>query len=225
MKLVPWLHVPLVLGLVFATALPAAERDGNCFDFRTTVVTPLQPPIPLLEGRDNSAFGTRPGGVSWAASRAVVTMPITSVYEKLLDHRNVKDMMKTTLVTTSLERPDYLQFHVVDVVVRLQALFLKLKVAWTEAWAYSLVEGTRDAPRKIVVSYQKIAGTRHIERQCGSYVLEAREGDATDLSLYDEVKARRRSAEDTRNMHAGILRNIRVGSGPRAEERGRAARR
>jgi hypothetical protein len=27
--------------------------------------------------------------------------------------------------------------------------------------------------------------------------------------MYEEVKADRRSAEDTRNMHAGILRNLR----------------
>src|SRR6185295_3486254 len=100
-----------------------------------------------------------------------------------------------------------------DVVVTLRALFVKVKVAWTEEWGYSLVEGTREAPRKIVVSYQKIAGTRHIEHQCGSYVLQAHDQATTDLSLYEEIKADRRSAEDTRDMHAGILRNLR-GQGP-----------
>jgi hypothetical protein len=60
-----------------------------------------------------------------------------------------------------------------------------------------------------VVSYQKIAGSGHIERQCGSYVLQARDDGTTDLSMYEEVKADRRSAEDTRDMHRGILRNLR----------------
>jgi hypothetical protein len=59
-----------------------------------------------------------------------------------------------------------------------------------------------------VVSYQKVAGTGHIQRQCGSYVLEAR-GAATDISMYEEIKASRRTARDTRDMHAGILENLR----------------
>ena len=34
-------------------------------------------------------------------------------------------------------------------------------------------------------------------------------GEATDLSMYEEIKADRRSARDTRDMHAGILANFR----------------
>jgi hypothetical protein len=62
----------------------------------------------------------------------------------------------------------------------------------------------------MVISYEKVAGTGHIERQCGSYVLQARTDGTTDLSMYEEVKADRRSAKDTRDMHAGILRNLRA---------------
>ena len=43
----------------------------------------------------------------------------------------------------------------------------------------------------------------------GVHVLRARDDGTTDVSLYEEVKADRRSAEDTRNMHRGILRNLR----------------
>jgi hypothetical protein len=71
------------------------------------------------------------------------------------------------------------------------------------------VEGKEDAPRKIVISYQKVAGSGHLQRQCGSYVLQARDEASTDLSMYEEVKADRRSARDTRDMHTGILRNLR----------------
>jgi hypothetical protein len=162
-----------------------------------------------VEGRDNSAFGTYPNGIDWAAGRAVLQMPIDSAYAKLLDHQNVKDMERTTLATRVFVRPGYLQFHLVDVVVTVRALFVKMKVAWTEAWGYTLVEGREDAPRKIVISYQKVAGSYHLQRQCGSYVLQARDDASTDLSLYEEVKADRRSARDTRDMHAGILRNLR----------------
>ena len=205
---------PFTLALALLTVAlaafgEAAEPPRPCFDFSLRILDPLSPPIPRIEGRDNSAFGTYPNGIDWAAGRALVDVPIGGLYVKLLDHRNVKDMKKTTLSTTVLERPGYLDFHRVDVVVLLRALFVKVKVAWTEEWGYSLVEGTRDAPRKIVVSYQKIRGTGFIKHQCGSYVLQAHDEASTDLSLYEEIKADHRSAEDTRNMHAGILRNLR----------------
>ena len=207
MRLPPGLFTLPILAL--AAFGETAEPPRPCFDFALKIIDPLRPPLPRIEGRDNSAYGTYPSGIDWAAARALVAMPIGAVYAKLLDHRTVKDMKKTTLSTTVLERPGYLDFHHVDVVVTLRALFVKVKVAWTEEWGYSLVEGTREAPRKIVVSYQKIAGSRFIKHQCGSYVLQAYDETTTDLSLYEEIKADRRSAEDTRNMHVGTLRTLR----------------
>jgi hypothetical protein len=199
-----------LLAIVLAASGESAEPPRPCFDFSAKIVDPLRPPLPMIPDRDNSAYGTYRNGIDWAASRALVEMPIAALYAKLLDHRNMKDMKKTTLSTTVLERSGYLEFHHVDVVVLLRALFLKMKIAWAEEWGYSLVEGTREAPRKIVVSYQKLGGTRYLKHQCGSYVLQAHDEATTDVSLYDEVVADRRSAEDTRNMQAGILRNIRA---------------
>jgi hypothetical protein len=196
--------------LAAATRLTAAELAGPCFDFGQKVVEPLRPVIPLLPGADNHVFGTYPTGIIWAAGRVVLQAPVAAAYAGLLDHRNVKDMTKTALVTTVLDRPGYMAFHLVDVVVTLRALFLKLELPWTEAWGYSLVDGTVAAPRRIVVSYQKVAGTGHIKRQCGSYVLQARDDGTTDLSMYEEVRADRRSARDTRDMHRGIVRNLRA---------------
>jgi len=197
---------PAVVLLLVAGA--AGDASGPCFDFDRRIVDPLRPSIPLLEGRDNSSFGTYTNGVDWASTRAVLAMPLRTAYAQVLDHRTQKDMKKTELATRVEQRPGYLQYHLVDVVVTLRLLLFKTQVAWTEAWAYALVDGTEEDPRRIVVSYQKVAGTRHIQRECGSYVLEARDG-ATDISLYEEVKADRRTARDTRDMHAGILANIR----------------
>jgi hypothetical protein len=200
--------LPLGLALIFGAAIPS-EPGSACFDFDHKVVEPLRPPIPLVEGRDNSRFGTYPNGVNWASTRAVLDIPIAAAYAKMQDHENQKDMKKTTLSTKVLQRPGYLRFDLVDIVVTVRALFIKTKVAWTEAWGYALADGTESDPRKIVISYEKAAGTRHIQRQCGSYVLEAR-GGQTDISMYEEVKADHRSAEDTRDMHAGILESLRA---------------
>ncbi len=199
-----------LLAISLAAYGAAAESPGPCFDFTGRIVDPLRPPIPMIAGRDHIVFGTYPNGIDWAAGRALVDMPIAAVYAKLLDHRNVKDMKKTTLSTTVRERAGYLAFHRVDIVVSLRALFFKVKVGWTEEWAYALLEGSPEDPRRIVVSYQKLDGTRYLKHLCGSYVLQAQDEATTDLSLYDEVVASRRSAEDTRDMEAGILRNIRA---------------
>ena len=198
-----------LLTLAVSASGQAADPAGPCFDFAAPVVDPLRPPLPLIEGRDNSAFGTYPGGIDWASRRALVHLPIAALYARILDHRYLKDMKKTTLSVTVLERPGYLELHHVDVVVSVRALLVKLKIAWTEEWGYRLVEGTGEAPRRIVVSYQKISGTRYIRHQCGSYVLQARDDGNTDLSLYEEVDAERRSAENTRDMQAGILGSLR----------------
>jgi hypothetical protein len=48
-----------------------------------------------------------------------------------------------------------------------------------------------------------------VRHQCGSHLLRRLGPGRTDLFLYDEIDARRRSAEDTRDMQRGILRNIR----------------
>jgi hypothetical protein len=187
----------------------AADQVRPCFDFTTTIVDPLHPPIPMIPDRDNNLFGTYSNGVHWSATRARMAMPITELYARLLDHRNHKDMKKTVLSTSAIERPGYLDFQRVDVTVTLRALFFKKRIAWAEEWGFTLVEGTREAPRRIVASYQKVDGTRYLKHQCGSYVLQALDEASSDLSLYDEVIADRRNAEDTRDMQAGILKNIR----------------
>jgi hypothetical protein len=197
------------LTIALAAATEAADASRPCFDFTAPIVEPLHPLLPMVEGRDNSVFGTYRDGVSWAATRAILRMPIAALYAKLLDHRNHKDMKKTTVVTKVSERPGYLEFHDVDIVVTLRALFFKMKVAWSEQWGFCLADGTREAPRKIVASYQKTGGTKYLKHQCGSYVLQPNDETSSDLSMYDEVIADRRSAEDTRNMQAGILRSLR----------------
>jgi hypothetical protein len=196
--------------IVLVASVEAGDLPEPCFDFDTTVVEPLRPSIPLVPGRDNSSFGTYPSGVAWASTRAELDMPISVLYERLLDHRNHKDMKKTVVKTTEVPRPGYLQFQRVEILVTVRKLLFKAKLKWTEEWGFSLVEGTREAPLRIVASYQKTdGGTKHLKHQCGSYTLQAIDSASSDLAMYDEVLADRRDAEDTRKMQAGILRSIR----------------
>lgn len=182
----------------------------SCFNFSRPIVEPLGPEVPpSIDGRDVHVFGTRPDGVDWAAGRATLDLPIGTVYQRILEHESLKDMRKTTLVRTAEERPGYLAFQFVDVAVRVRAILFKMKVTWREAWGFVVAKGSAEAPERIVASYEKVAGTKHINHQCGSYIMDAKGGSTTELSFYEEIKAARRSAEDTRNMHAGILKNLR----------------
>ena len=187
----------------------ADEPPPKCFNLSLPIREPLHPPIPRIDGTDNTAFATYPDGIDWAAARAVIRQPIEVVYARLLDHRNVKDMTRTKLETQVYQRPGLLEYHVVSIVVTLNVLLFKKTIAWTEEWAFSLAQGTPETPERIVASYQKLDGTQHISHECGNYVLERLPDGSTDISMYEEVKATRRSARDELNMHLGNLRKLR----------------
>jgi hypothetical protein len=197
---------------MLVTAVNGAGADGSqstCFDLSGPVTEPLRPPIPLIDGNDNTTYATQPDGIAWAAARAIVHRPIEAVYLKLLDHRNVKNMRKTELETQVLERPGLLEYHLVSIVVTVKVVLFTKTFAWSEEWGFTLAAGTRERPDRIVVAYQKVDGTKELQHECGSYVLQRLRDGSTDLFMYEEIKAPRRSARDTMNMQRGILRNLR----------------
>ena len=200
----------LLLPAGLLAAPPAGpSRDARpCFALQDGVSEPLGPFLPRRDG-DHAEWGTYPDGRAWASTRARVELPLAIVLAKLRDHRNLKDMSRTRLVTRPQVRAGYLDAREVDVEVTLRALFVKLRVAWTEEWGYRVLAGSATEPEAALAVYQKVAGSSHLAHQCGSYLLTPAGPRATDLTLYEEVKARRRSAEDTRDMQRGILRNLR----------------
>ena len=205
-------HSLCVGGAAVAIALgsTAWSAEGSCFDFSRPILEPLRPPVPAApDGSDVHVFGRRADGPDWAAGRATIQAPIEHVYGRILEFTCLKDMTKTTVNRHPENRPGFLAFQVVDIAVRVRALVVKKTIEWREAWGFALTEGTPHAPRRIVASYQKVSGTGYIKHLCGSYVMTALDAGRTDLAFYEEVRASRRNAEDTRNMHAGILRNLR----------------
>ena len=196
--------------MVVALASTVSGAESSCFDFSRPIVEPLRPVVPAaLDGRDAHVFGRRADRLDWAAGRATIEAPIAAVYGRILEFTSLKDMTKTTVKRHPESRPGFLAFQVVDIAVRVKAVIVKTTIEWREAWGFALTEGTPDAPRRIVASYQKVSGTGHIKHLCGSYVMTAMDSGRTDLAFYEEVRASRRNAEDTRNMHIGILRNLR----------------
>ena len=204
----------MVSSVVPAGLVVADDSASSCFDVAAGFEAPLREPIPLGEGGDVSIHGRRPDGIDWAATRAIVDLPAGRVLASLRDHRNVKDMSRTVLQARRQEQPGYLEVCHLDIDVTVRAIFLKLHVRWTEEWAYRLLRGSAERPEVALVNYQKIAGTKHIRHQCGSYLIRSLGDSRTDLFMYEEISARRRSSKDTSDMHCGILRNIREGIWP-----------
>jgi hypothetical protein len=199
----------VAVGPLAAAEDPSLGPSGPCFDLSRGFDAPLRTPPMLDDSGDRSEHGTRRDGVDWAVTRAVVDLPIRALLDKLLDPRNLKAMEKTQLVIRERHHPDYLALRRVDVSVRVKALLVSFAVEWTEEWAWRLLEGTHRAPERVLANYQKVEGTGHIRHQCGSVLLQRLDAGRTDLFLYDEIDAKRRSAKDTRDMQRGILSNVR----------------
>jgi hypothetical protein len=183
-------------------ATVAVADDEKCFDFSMKVERPLRPAPPLNRSLATLEFGSLENpSREFGSGRGLVPKPLEQVYEWLLDHTNWKDMKKTRLSVKEFNRPGYLAFHRVDVVVRVWAF---IQIGWVEEWAYALIAGPPRTPNHVVVSYQKTSGTPHLPRLCGSVELR-REGTGTDVYFYEEARADRYKARDMVRMQRGNL--------------------
>lgn len=196
-----------LLVLLSILCLPAfGEESPRCFDFNTKVTKPLGKMLPLKPGQDTSDLGDLKDGVNWASLRGTVKKPIKKVLDLLLDHKTTASPRVDEMEVAKVESPNYLARHDVKFLIK---PFLFVKVRWTEQWAYTLVDGTPADPKEVLVSYQKVEGTSHIEHLCGSVVLRKLGPNETDVYQYEEAKATQRSAKDTLKGNIGTLKTLR----------------
>lgn len=143
--------------------------------------------------------------VEFAGARALIQLPIKEVYEWLLDHTNWKDMSRTKLKVLESKKAGYEAFHTVDVDIHIWA-FINLQ--WVEEWAYALLEGTPAAPKRYQISYQKLSGTGHVKRLCGSITLKEAGPNKTDAYFYEEALADRYHWQNMLEMHQNNIRRL-----------------
>jgi hypothetical protein len=193
-------------GLLVAVAatVPAfgeaeAKRSG-CVDWAPRVVEPLRPPPPSSRGRVVEVAGVRQEGgraIHWAGARGWVPRALPDVNAWLLDHTQWKEMDRTRLAVKTLRKPGYEVFHEVHQDTR---VFAFIRLQWVEEWAYALLEGSAQQPRRLLTTYQKTAGTDHIRRLCGSVDARAHRS-GTDLYFYQEADADHYETEHIRQLH------------------------
>lgn len=192
----------LVLGIVNSAI---AGGDALCFDFNTLVTTPLKQ-IAKVPGKDNAEQGQLADRVTgFAALRGEAAQPIEKVLERFQNHETTREPMIKEMYVEKLDPGPYISKDRVKLVV--QSFFFK--IPWTEEWAYALVSGTPAKPNKIVISFQKTEGTSHIERFCGSIVLE-RTSKGTDVSQYHEARITRRSTQAILEALMMVLGRVRA---------------
>jgi len=201
MKQVLW-----IFALSFLIPFQTAIAQTDCFNFSQDVNDPLHPPITIKAKADATASGDAGERGYWGAARGVVDKPIQKIYAKLLDHYTIKDPAHSKLHVYEQPNPKFQDFHLVMVTVETPMM----DVSWEEQWAYKVLNGTKQDPKKVLISYQKTDGTKFVPHLCGSIVLEQLSATKTDVYLYEEINALgKRSSKDTVKGHLGTLATLR----------------
>jgi hypothetical protein len=171
---------------------------AGCFDFSTRITQPLRNPT------NTDASGQAPQGWVWATVHGSVRASLEAVLKDLEAHGTTKSSRVNKMEISALKDPRYLNKHEAHFEVD---PFPFVSVKWTETWAFMILDGTADRPKKVLVSYEKTEGTSHIEHLCGNYLLE-RQGDGTGVFIYEEAKATNRTEKDTMDGLKGNLKAL-----------------
>jgi len=189
------------------TTSAVAAPEPLCANFDGRVTAPMRPPPPASPGKVVEESGIRGKGedaVSWAGARGWIALSPRDATDWILDHTRWKDMEKTKLEVKELRHPKYEAFHVLSQDTK---VFAFVRIQWVEEWAYAVLAGTLQAPKHLLTTYQKTAGTSHIRRLCGSVEFRAN-GIGTDAYFYQEARANHYEMEHIIDLHRRFLATL-----------------
>jgi hypothetical protein len=168
-------------------SFPALAVTGQCFDFSSAIPPqPLHAAPPLPATGVVYEEGTQENGVQWGYARGRVDLGMREMLSWLTDHRNWKDPDRVEMKTQELPSPHALAFHRLELDVH---IFAFIHIGWVEEWYYSLLGGTAQDPTAFLVSYQKVEGSDHVRRLCGSVVIRKLTPTQSDAYFYEETDA------------------------------------
>jgi hypothetical protein len=143
----------LALGLFLASLAHAdLERTApaECFDFAREIKEgPANRKTVRLAG-DSTASGELPSGVVWAAAQYLTPRRMTEILAELASHEKSRSKRIDDMEITELQEPQFLRHQKIQFEVD---PFPFVTVKWTEDWAFKLLEGTRENPRRALVVY------------------------------------------------------------------------
>lgn len=137
------------------------------------------------------------GQAVYAALRAIIERPMPQIQAVLWEPANLKNLEKTRLKVESV------QPTLKKVAIELRPI-LWLKLLWNETWELAEIK----PGSQVRISYRKIDGDDRIRHFCGWMELERVDEKSTQVTLYEEIDAPRRSSEDVLGGHIGTVRRI-----------------
>jgi hypothetical protein len=200
-----------VIALLFFSGLSGAgagEVRPLCFDLSKKSTKFLGDPPREFPGTGSEqvTFGTdAQTGLDWGRVVGRVKKPIKKVNELLLDPMLTRNAKTTTVTPEKLPEAGFLSRY--RVAIRVKPVFF-LTVEWEEMWAHALLDGTPEAPKSILISYQKTGGTSHIRHFCGNILLKEIDKDTTGLFLIEHIDADHRDADEVANGLIGTLKTL-----------------
>src|SRR5690606_1848701 len=66
-----------------------------------------------------------------------------------------------------------------------------ITIQWDMIWAHTLLEGTFEAPRRVVVNYRRTDGSRHLPYWEGTILIEALGPSLTGVTIRDQFRTMR----------------------------------
>jgi hypothetical protein len=195
----------LVLVVIIGSFPSTQSRAASgCFDFSKSITEVVRPARKTAKAE---ASGRVSGDEYWAVVQGDVPSSVKRIYTFLSDRNSTKSSRVDEMHVDIETDPNFLLKQVVHSEVD---PFPFVTVKWTDEWGFSLLEGTPDNPKKILISYEKIEGTTHIKHLCGNIEISAEsDGSKSHVFLYEEAEATGRSQEDTLKGLKGTLESIR----------------
>jgi hypothetical protein len=197
------------IALLFFSGLSeakAGEVRPLCFDLSKKSTKLLGDPPREFPGAGSEQVvsGTdSKTGLDWGRVVGRVKKPLKKVNELMLDPMITRNAKTTTVTTETLPDAGFLTRY--RVAIRVKPVFF-ITLEWEEIWAHSLLEGTPDAPKSILISYQKTQGTSHIRHFCGNILLKEIDKDTTGVFLIENIDADQRDPDEVANGLLGTLK-------------------
>lgn len=140
------------------------------------------------------------GNYSWSEGGGCIGRSLSDVWVLMHDHQLIYWEDVDSVVAQSLPPPaDVSHFYRVEYTVR-----DFITVRWIMDWYHSLTEGSLSDPRKVVINYQRVSGTRYIPYWEGSIVLEHMGDALTSFSMVNRIRATRTGPDEA----AGAIRDL-----------------
>jgi hypothetical protein len=197
---------------------PSAELGQNPPD----TIDPTQPPVlpssqycapvhnqyneeVLLEKGRSSGSQSH----SWGRGGGCVMRPIDEVWSTIFNHELVKWNGVSEIEVTPMPQVGSSSYHYeIKYIVH-----DFITVNWTKEWFHTVTEGDAQNPKTVVISFQRVRGTRFVPYWEGSIVLTRLTAGVTGFAMSNQIRADRTGPDEAAGGIADMIQALRTGHG------------